>query len=316
MGSFSSVMNNDSFSSHDDVCNTSSNNNKQSNSSKRLNHKLKKANSDSSFSSCSYSSTSSISKQIDEYIDDKVFHPPEFFPEDLIDPTSYNIEFIKTTNDKETSFISIKNEQNEDKKCMIYSHGNAESILQFGSTFFDVSEKFCIDVFCYDYQGYGFSKDKCSEQNCYDDLEAMVNHVLSLGYVKKNIFLVGRSLGSGIVIDYVSKDQEWTTPVILISPYKSIVKVVCDNFIGGMINKFHSESKAKNVKCPVKIFHGENDDVINCSHGKKLAKLFENNNKGKYQITLIPNGTHGIDIWSKKYVEYTDDLKEVFNYNT
>lgn len=43
----------------------------------------------------------------------------------------------------------------------------------------------------------------------------------------ENILLVDQSLGICVVIDYISKNK-WTKPVILISPYKSILKIITD----------------------------------------------------------------------------------------
>src|SRR5258705_194298 len=78
---------------------------------------------------------------------------------------------------------------------------------------------------------------------------------------EKNIILIGQSLGTGIVIDYVSKNK-WDSPIILISPYKSIISVVCDSSIVKPIDKFQSLKKIKSITCPVKIFHGKEDKTI------------------------------------------------------
>ena len=61
-------------------------------------------------------------------------------------------------------------------------------------------------VVAFDYQGYGLSEGEPSESACYQDLACVVDYVnRALLTPNRNIYLVGQSLGTGVVIDYVSK---------------------------------------------------------------------------------------------------------------
>jgi pimeloyl-ACP methyl ester carboxylesterase len=110
-----------------------------------------------------------------------------------------------------------------------------------------------------------------------------------------------------IVVDYISK-YKWTTPTILISPYKSICKVVLDSSLTRPIDKFRSLSKLSSVKCPIKIFHGEADEVINISHGKEIYKNLGNK-------TFDPVWLAGIGHNNILEAINNDDIIEVLNYS-
>lgn len=162
----------------------------------------------------------------------------------------------------------------------------------------------------YDYIGYGLSEQKSpSEQLCYDSMEATMNYLMNeMKISPKNIFLMGQSLGTGITVDYIYK-YEWSNPVILISPYKSICKVVYDTSLVSPIDKYKTLEKLKKIYCPIKIFHGDADDVININHGMTLYKNL--NNKSLSPVWLKNIGHNNIlDAIEKEH------LMEVLNYDT
>ena len=113
------------------------------------------------------------------------------------------------------------------------------------------------------------------------------------------ILLVGQSLGTGIVVDYISKQQnKWSNPVILISPYKSIPKIITQyNLIEFLIckNKFCTYDKIIKTICPIKIFHGCIDNLIPISHSEELFELTPNKS---IQPTWFDNTGHN-DILNK-----------------
>lgn len=82
--------------------------------------------------------------------------------------------------------------------------------------------------------------------------------------------MVGQSLGTGVCVDYCAKTG-WVDPVILISPYKSLVRVIADSCISTAVDSsFNTIEKIPDLKCPVKILHGEQDTLINVSHGREI----------------------------------------------
>jgi len=172
----------------------------------------------------------------------------------------------------------------QQQKCLtnriiIWSHGNGCINEEMYSYLQLLADQFLLKVVSYDYQGYGNSKGECSEENCYDDLESVVNHFITQENHKKNeIYLIGHSLGTGVTIDYVSKSN-WTNAIVLISPYESMLNVVVDEntaYTSSSLDMFNSKSKLDNVKCPVKIYHGKNDNLIKVKHSENLFKVLSN----------------------------------------
>lgn len=230
-----------------------------------------------------------------------VFHPPK---------TLMNEDGIKYLKSKNGNIITYYIEYaNVNKKptdnIIIWSHGNACSAINVHSNMNHLAQVINCDIIIYDYQGYGLSEGSPTEQNCYDDLESIINHTKSK-YMYEKIYLVGHSLGTGIVVDYAFKNK-WKVDIILISPYRSILHVIDNmpifNFISNPkiqslikhIDMFRSIDKINKLKCPVKIYHGLDDELILPQHGIDLSNKVDNK---KHEITLINNCKHN-DILSK-----------------
>ena len=147
--------------------------------------------------------------------------------------------------------------------------------------------------------------------NCYRDLKFMIDMCHDKYNISKDkLFLLGQSLGTGIVIDYVSNHPEWKTPIILLSPYKTISRVLVDpdwkdvitNLVINSIDRFASIDKIENIKCSVIIYHGMKDEMINYKHSIELRKR----NKSNTTLILLKYAHHN-DILS--YI----DVKEIWN---
>ncbi|AYV83818.1 MAG: putative alpha/beta hydrolase [Hyperionvirus sp.] len=169
------------------------------------------------------------------------------------------------------STVAIAPKNNLLDKYVIFSHGNGSDIelnYQWQKYFCD---RFGVHIISYDYPSYGFTDGRANESKCVECLSAVVSFVES--FVKReNIILMGHSLGTGVVIDYVSQ-QKWRNPIILVAPYKSIPRVILDSsFADCLIKNYKLGSiyKINQIICPVKIIHGEADTLILVSHGKEI----------------------------------------------
>lgn len=219
--------------------------------------------------------------QINSFYSKLVFMPPG------MDESYRNVNYhhkIKSKNGNLISYFEYKpseikyNYNSPKPKIIIWSHGNAMNSYGMEYYFKHICKITNVIVIAYDYQGYGFSEGSCSENNCYEDLEAIIEHVKNKYMANhKNIYLIGQSLGTGVIVDYIS-NHKWTTPVMLISPYKSIIRIMAPtlgNYVG-WFDMFNSISKINTIKCPVKIIHGLDDDIVDISHGKDLYNSLPN----------------------------------------
>lgn len=220
--------------------------------------------------------------------------------------------------------------KNANNRYLIFAHGNGCDIYTFARYGKLLADTLNVNVVLFDYVGYGLSREvKPSEQGCYDSLEAIVNHIstskeynniLALSEETNRpakIYLVGQSLGTGVVIDYASKSGQ-TTPIMVISPYLSIGNVGTDlcvdsttsssssstSSIGDCLSssltkmtrlvgldKFVSEEKMKKLKCSVQIIHGQEDKLIKVLHAKKLYDQLPTECK-KFEPILIEDADH------------------------
>jgi len=224
----------------------------------------------------SISGTSQVGKgSIDystEYIK-SVYQEIVFQPGTTDDFTKYKIPiyYTESKNGKMITYYKftplVKSE-----KIIIFSHGNGSRAYQYKNYFKWLSNHLETTIIAYDYQGYGFSEGTCSEKNCYEDLESIIEHVkVEYGYSEENIRLIAYSLGTGVTIDYIS-NHSWSSPVILIAPYRSIITTVAPRTSGYLdkIDMFISINKIHRVICPVKIYHGIDNKVIPIDHGRDL----------------------------------------------
>lgn len=227
----------------------------------------------------------------------KVFHPPKVnqFDKNLYS-NKHNYCITTSKNGNKITYFEFKPNDNKKNKFIIWSHGDATTAFKKYEYFENLSKLINCTIIVYDYQGYGLSDGTCNEQNCCQDIKSIVEHIkIKYNIGNNNIYLIGKSLGTGIVVDYISKNN-WQNPVILISPYKSILGVKFPNLANylGFMNMFNSISKIKKIKCPIQIIHGTDDKLIDISHGKEIyEKLL---NKEFQPIWMEGYGHNGVPL--------------------
>ena len=179
----------------------------------------------------------------------------------------YNLfRFMKTADGDDISYIVINPDKKKSNKYIIFAHDNNSDIITMYDFAKNWSNQLTTNVVLFDYPGYGLSKGSPSENNCYDSIIAIVNE-FTKKISPKNIILVGHALGAGVIIEYVYKTK-WTHPIILISPYKSILYESEEIF--------KTLPKLNNIECPIKLFHSDMDNVVNISHSKEIYKQMRN----------------------------------------
>lgn len=240
-----------------------------------------------------------------------IHHPPPIIISNIQDQ-AHLFELTTKNNDKISCAMITPLRPgfslNPNTKYLIYSHGNSSTIESHIGHMVTLSNQLNVVVIEYDYIGYGNSSKKMpTQERCFESLECVVEYVVyNMNIDTKNIYLIGRSLGTGVVIDFIS-NHKWKTPVILFAPYKSIITTKYDkNFLRGF-DKFVSIEKISDVHCPVKIFHGKLDKTVPFSHGVKIWQSLNNKSIGP---TWLENAGHS-DIFD--YI-IPDDYLEILNY--
>lgn len=230
---------------------------------------------------------SNIKGSVDDSINMAMFQPPPLNRKDYNTILQENMLMI----DGLVSCIQIRNRVSS--RWMILSHGNGATIIEYYPLMLEWSKKLNINILIFDYPGYGMSVGISTEDGCCDYHSRVVDYLLKSGVDKRDIILCGQSLGTGVVVDYISNsNHDWITPVILISPYTSIIDAGTDmmssttsfNSVLRFVDKFYSINKIQNAKCKVNIYHGNFDTIIPYSHSERLAKKCDSNLKILSQV--------------------------------
>ena len=156
--------------------------------------------------------------------------------------------------------------------ALVYFHGNAEAAgdnVGFGRELAANG----YDVFLAEYRGYGGLSGEPSEQGLFLDAEAALSVVYAAGFPRAHVALVGRSLGTGIVIEMAQRGHG--SQLVLISPYTSMVDVarsIVGPFAFLVADKFDSLAKIRDIRVPITVIHGTRDAVVPFELGKRLAQ--------------------------------------------
>jgi len=86
-------------------------------------------------------------------------------------------------------------------RALIVSHGNAGNIGDRASMGEFLREEFGINVFMYDYRGFGQSQGRPTEDGLYADIRGAYRWIGDRGFAPEDIYLFGQSLGSAVAID-------------------------------------------------------------------------------------------------------------------
>ena len=141
------------------------------------------------------------------------------------------------------------------------------------------------------YRGYGGSGGSPSEEGLIADGLAAAGQLIQRGIEPGAIVLHGESLGAGVAVQVATSHA--FKAVVLEAPFTSAVDVAAKAypFLPArwlMHDRFLSVEHIKGVSSPVMIVHGEADDLIPVSFGRRL---FEAANEPK-SLFVVPNAGH------------------------
>jgi pimeloyl-ACP methyl ester carboxylesterase len=157
---------------------------------------------------------------------------------------------------------------------VLFSHGNAED-LGDGAEYFEQTfcDKMKVNVFLYEYSGYGNSTGIPSETNVYADVEAAFLYLTRIVKVPpERIILYGRSLGSAPSVHLATKYAVDFCGMILQCPIASVMRVAVNTAVTLPGDMFANIDRMYAVRCPTLIVHGMQDRVVPVHHGVELAK--------------------------------------------
>ncbi len=125
------------------------------------------------------------------------------------------------------------------KSFCIFFHGNAEDIFAARDIADRIRTDLSMNVIVIEYPGYSlYKEDKCSDKVLQDSLTVYDYLIETLKVEEDNIYIFGRSIGSGPSLYLSSKRKPGA--LILMSPFTS-VRAVAENLVGNIFKYLISE---------------------------------------------------------------------------
>ncbi len=203
-----------------------------------------------------------------------LYHPNENnYSEDKI---SVNIENVRIKTSDNIELLGWYHEKNlKDFKTLIFFHGNAGSLenrIHKLNHFQDMNINFLIIA----WRGFSGNKGNPSEQGLYEDGKSAIDWLIKKGVSEKNLILYGESLGTGIAT-HLAQNKNFAG-VILETPFTSMIDAAKKFYPYIPVklllkDKFENYKKIKNIDSPILIMHGEADQLVPFSMGKKIYEI-------------------------------------------
>ena len=230
-----------------------------------------------------------------------------YYPERTLsgDPGRIGLQFetvyFETTDGMKLSGWFIPNEGA--RGVILFCHGNAGNISHRLESI-AIFHRLGLEVFIFDYRGYGQSDGKPTEDGTYKDAEAAWRYLIEERQVNPNeVIFFGRSLGGGVA-SWLAQSH---TPgaLILESTFVSLPDIAATLYPYLPVRlllrfEYNTEENVSRVNCPVLIIHSRDDEIMPFSHGWRLFEMAKEP-KEFLEITGTHNG--GFITSGKRYEE-------------
>jgi fermentation-respiration switch protein FrsA (DUF1100 family) len=155
----------------------------------------------------------------------------------------------------------------------LFCHGNAGNISHRFDTIL-ILRQMDLDVFIFDYRGYGRSGGFATERGLYLDTQAAYEFLIKeKKMAPRDIVLFGRSIGGNVAIDLASRHE--AACLISESAFSSI-EDMAKSIYGVrpprwlLSNHFDALSRIKEVNLPKLIIHSRDDEIVPFQQGQML----------------------------------------------
>ena len=192
------------------------------------------------------------------------------------DQISVDIKKVKILTSDKIELLGWYHEKNiKNLKTLLFFHGNAGSLenrIHKLNHFKEMDINFLIIA----WRGFSGNKGKPSEKGLYDDGQSAINWLKNNGLDEKNLILYGESLGTGVAT-HLAQNKNFAG-IILETPFTSMIDAAKTFYPYIPIklllkDKFENQKKIKNINLPILIMHGEVDQIVPFSMGKKIYEI-------------------------------------------
>lgn len=157
---------------------------------------------------------------------------------------------------------------------LLYCHGNGENVAYLGEYLAWLADKYQLNIFVFDYRGYGRSEGSPSEVGILADGDAAQKWLAERAGIKpQDIVLMGRSLGGGVAVDLAARNG--ARALILQNTFTSMPDAAAYHYPWApvhwlMKNRYNNLERIVNYRGPLLQSHGDADTVVPLALGQKL----------------------------------------------
>jgi hypothetical protein len=171
---------------------------------------------------------------------------------------------------------------------LLWFYGNGENI----ATIWPVLREFQppgVALLVIDYPGYGGSEGRATERVIYEAADAAFAALAGRPGVK-GVYVYGRSLGAAVAVHAAAANP--AAGLILESPFTSAADMARLHY--GLVPrallhlKLDNATTIRQVRCPVLIFHGTDDQLVPIAMGRSVASAAS----GPVEFVPIPGAGH------------------------
>jgi len=241
-----------------------------------------------------------------------------YYPERVLsaDPGDIGLNFesvsFETTDRVKLSGWFVPSESA--RGVILFCHGNAGNISHRLESI-QIFHQLGLDVFIFDYRGYGQSEGKPTEQGTYKDAEAAWQYLIKERQVNPNeVIVFGRSLG-GAVAAWLAQNYI-PGALILESTFTSLPDIASTLYPYIPVRlllrfRYNTAEYLDSVNCPVLIVHSRNDEIMPFNHGRRLFEMAKKPKKfleiaGTHNEGFITSGKlyeEGLNAFISEYIE-------------
>jgi len=189
------------------------------------------------------------------------------------------------------------------RATLLFSHGNAgnishrlESIRQFHSL--------GLDVFIYDYRGYGDSEGAPSEQGTYRDAEAAWRYLTETRQLApQRLIYFGRSLGAAVASQLATRHPP--RALIVEAAFTSVPDIGAEVYPWLPVRwlarlHYPTREHLRSVRAPVLVIHSRHDEIVPFHHGELLYTVA---NEPKMLLEIRGGHNDGFLASGKRYTD-------------
>lgn len=187
---------------------------------------------------------------------------------------------------------SLESTGNNSNRLIVYSHGNAETMLHNSAYGYMLADLSGMPVLLYDYEGYGASEGKSGEKTARRDIEAIYRYARET-YPDHKLIFMGRSIGSVTTAHianlyanrkeyYEDRQNKVLAGVILQSGVASALQTLRERKMNVACDCLRNYDKVNNWSFPCLIIHGACDNIVPVHNAIIMARNIIRHNHPSY----------------------------------